>query len=512
MRFLNSSVQFVLLFFFLIPINGQSYYVSPSGEDSNPGTRQRPWRTISRANSHEFGPGESLLFEGGRVFRGTLSLDREDSGSSQAPVTIDSFGDGRAVLDAGKNRAIEVDGTSHLRIRNLKIVGSGRKTGNSESGIYLTGAENIEIDSIEVSGFRYSGLYFTGVTQGKFTRIHAHQNGFSGISSHGDWSREIYVGHCLTENNPGDPTILNNHSGNGIVLGKVRGATIEYCESRYNGWDMPRKGNGPVGIWAYHSDRVVIQYNIAHHNRSTGTDGGGFDFDGGMTNSVLQYNYSHNNHGTGYLICQYKGAAPFRNNVVRYNISQDDGLSNHDAGIFLWQGDKGMDTTLVHNNTIYNSKGSAVGFGAADGVDREQILGRFYNNIFVSGEGQITGGAHKGEFKGNLYWAMGDGGFLVDGYTSLEDWAESTGQEKIGEQLVGIFADPKLAKNGTGLLNDPNRRKELGEYLLLTSSPAVDRALNLQELIGVAPGLQDYYGNLLPQGAGFDIGAHELVR
>ena len=125
-------------------------------------------------------------------------------------------------------------------------------------------------------------------------------------------SKNIYVGYCLAENNPGDPTILTNHSGNGIVIGRVSKALIEYCEARYNGWDMPRKGNGPVGIWTWHADQVIIQFCVSHHNRSTGVDGGGFDFDGGVTNSILQYNYSHDNHGSGYLICQYDGAAPFR--------------------------------------------------------------------------------------------------------------------------------------------------------------------------------------------------------
>jgi hypothetical protein len=46
---------------------------------------------------------------------------------------------------------------------------------------------------------------------------------------------------------PGDPSILNNHSGNGIVVGNAEKVTIEYCEAANNGWDMPRQGNGPVG-------------------------------------------------------------------------------------------------------------------------------------------------------------------------------------------------------------------------------------------------------------------------
>ena len=100
---------------------------------------------------------------------------------------------------------------------------------------------------------------------------------------------------------PGDPSNLTNHSGNGIVVGNVSDAIIEYCEASNNGWDMPRKGNGPVGIWAWNADRVTIQFCISHDNKSPGDDGGGFDLDGGVTNSVLQYNLSYNNDGPGLL-------------------------------------------------------------------------------------------------------------------------------------------------------------------------------------------------------------------
>ena len=32
-------------------------------------------------------------------------------------------------------------------------------------------------------------------------------------------NHRIYIGYCKAENNPGDPTELKNHSGNGIVVG-----------------------------------------------------------------------------------------------------------------------------------------------------------------------------------------------------------------------------------------------------------------------------------------------------
>jgi len=57
---------------------------------------------------------------------------------------------------------------------------------------------------------------------------------------------------------------------------------------------------GGVGIWAWDSNDIVIQHNIAHHNRTGSYDGGGFDLDGGVSNSIMHYNLSYENDGSGY--------------------------------------------------------------------------------------------------------------------------------------------------------------------------------------------------------------------
>ena len=484
---------------------GADYYVGAKGDDANPGSAERPWRTIERVNRCEPRPGDRILLEGGRTFRGTLRLN-----AAFSKVVVSSFGDGRAVVDGGNGRAVSIEGAKGLAVRNLRLIGSGRKTGNTESGLVVAHAEEVEISDVEVSGFRSSGVAITGSGGVRVLRVHAHENGYAGISSDGELSHDLYVAHCLVENNPGDPTARDNHSGNGIVIGRTRGAIIESCEARYNGWDMPWTGNGPVGIWTFESDHVTIQFCVAHHNRSTATDGGGFDFDGGMTNSVLQYNYSHDNFGSGYLICQYDGAGPFADNVVRYNISQDDGLKAHDAGIYVWVGGRGMKGALVHNNTIFNNKGSAVAFDVEKKFARPAPEMRFYNNIFVSLGPQIRGGARHGRFVGNLYWSMGERGFLVDGYRDFVKWAAATGQEVSGDRLAGRFADPRLRKDGTGLLTDPDALASLAEYLLLPGSPAIDAGVDLRERFGIDPGKRDFYGTSLPQGRGFDIGAAEF--
>ncbi|HXK59656.1 MAG TPA: right-handed parallel beta-helix repeat-containing protein [Acidobacteriota bacterium] len=524
----RSHLVLKALIFSVLGANGaaKDYYVSPRGDDANPGTKDNPFRSIEKINSIDFQPGDSILFEGGQTFTGTLVLDAADSGEPGKKLTVTSYGSGRAVIDGGFGRAISIDGCNHVVIRNLRLKGSGRKSDSTESGLWAQSAEGLEVDEVEVWGFRRNGIHMNGVADVRITRVHAHDNGKEGIGIMGPArSRDVYIGYCLAENNPGDPSFTKTHSGSGIFVGYTDVALIEYCEARFNGWDMGwRGGNGPVGIWAWQSDRVVMQYNVSHHNRSTTGDGGGFDLDGGVTNSIIQYNYSHNNFGPGYLICQV-GRNKFSGNIVRYNISQDDGLKTDKiegrtvrqvAAIRVWIGGENMVDTLVHNNTIFNSQGAAVDFGGNEAVTRGTLpVITFCNNIFATGGPQIE--YHEaprplqgvGRFVGNLYYGLGGRGFHVDHYTDINEWAAATGQEKVRDRVVGIVADPLLSQGGIGLLMDPKKLTTLYEYQLLPGSPAIDRGLDVKSLFGVDPGVRDYYGNPLPAAGSVDLGAHE---
>jgi len=486
----------------------RDYYVSSSGSDANPGTHARPWQTIARANEGDLRPGDRLLFEGGKTFAGTIRLGANDSGARGRLVEISSYGDGRATIDGGNGGGLAASGCSYLSITNLRFVGSGRKAGNTERGVMLSSGEEAVVDGIEVSGFRGSGLLLAGMRDSRVANVYAHDNGADGIAVGSSdpeeqlWSERIYIAHCVAENNPGDPSNLVNHSGNGIVVGCVRDCVIEYCEAMNNGWDMPRQGNGPVGIWAWKADRVTIQFCVSHDNKSPGWDGGGFDLDGGVTNSVLQYNYSYNNVGPGYFLCQYPTGPVWKSNVVRYNISVNDGYRNNvGAGIEIYGGDERISDAEIYNNLVYNEKGAAVGFGGLAAPNM-----RFRNNIFVTKGPLIKGDWTHARFEANCYWQLDrealfataaqeepSGSTQSSDYKTLSDWIAASSQEKTGGEVVGVFADPKLAEMGVMPQLKPDQLSTLTAYRLLSGSPAFGAGIPIPDNGG-----RDFWGSPVP--------------
>lgn len=112
----------------------RTFYVSASGSDAAAGTSpEAAWRTLARVNRTRFAPGDRILLRGGEAFAGTLVFD-DERGTPARPITVASYGPGRATIDAGAGSAIRVHNAGGFRIANLRLAGSGR-TANRGSGI-----------------------------------------------------------------------------------------------------------------------------------------------------------------------------------------------------------------------------------------------------------------------------------------------------------------------------------------------------------------------------------------
>jgi hypothetical protein len=348
---------------------GNAYYIAAEGNDAGTGSKARPWKSIEKINSIQLRPGDMVFFQGGKTFSGNLLLDSTDAGTEESEIILTSTANSSATIDGGNLTALTIKNSAYIKINQLHFIGLGRKNGNTKDGVVITNSRYISVDSLDVSGFQKSGLLVNASHNIEVKNVYAHDNGFAGILISGDKkgsSDNIHVTGCAAVNNPGDPTNLNSHSGNGILAGNCKKVLIEYSSATNNGWDIPRIGNGPVGIWAYEADSVVIQNCISYKNKTSvgGEDGGGYDFDGGVTNSTIQQCLSHDNQGSGFGIFQYAGATDWHDNIIRNNISVNDGnVSRAGASAFIWNGSKDKNqfkNLQFYNNILYNSKGAVL--------------------------------------------------------------------------------------------------------------------------------------------------------
>ena len=451
---------------------GRTWYIDTTGSDAGNGTRLKPFKTINRANALFLAAGDTLFFHSGQRFEGTLQLRSGLNGTRSKAIVITSWGKGYATIDGRDSSAIRVYNEQFIKLQHLVLLGSGRKTGNVKDGLALINSNNIDVQDLDISGFQKSGLLIYSSKNVIAKNIFVHDNGSAGITVEAPYqTRESYnirILSCRAENNPGDPTNLNNHSGNGIVVGDCRKVLIDHCTATNNGWDMPRIGNGPVGIWAYEADSVIIQHCLSYKNKTSkgGADGGGFDLDGGVTNSIVQYNLSYDNWGSGYCIFQYWGASPWHDNVFRYNISENDGtVSDSQAGLYIWNSsddEKQFHDCQVYGNIIYNDKVAAISFS-----EKSESKGiRMYNNIFVGRDTLIKGKDKIGDVKfwQNDWWSIA-AGFNIDGITSFKGWALKTGQEQI-DGIVGFNIKPDFKAPGKTKITSASQFRKFENYVL----------------------------------------------
>jgi len=495
-------------------IDERGYFIDGIiGSDTYPGTINKPLKTIDELNLRLQKKVANICFAGGQTFNGKLVLNGIN-GSDRSPVKIKSWGNGRAVINGENGEAIKIENSRNIWILDLDLKGNGRNHGNKTNGLSILQSSSCKVENINTIGFQKSGVALYNCTYSVVRKVIASENGFCGINIMGSartLSRKILIQDCKAENNPGDPTNLENHSGNGILVGVSDSVTIDHCTATNNGWDMPRQGNGPVGIWTWESDHVTIQYCISYRNKTSknAKDGGGFDLDGGVTNSVIQYCLSYENQGAGYGLFQYAGESFWSANTIRYCVSINDGQTTEGSGgIFLWNGSADVNQLtgcMIYNNVIYNSGAPLISFENSSAHKNFT----FCNNIFIGSGKPISGVFTGSSFIGNDWWNTG-GDIKFMKYASLAEWAKSTGQEMIKSRLAGMQLDPKFTGPLLTDISDPYQLEKLSGYILHSDSPLKNKGLDLKTLFGIEQPARDFYGNPVPFGTISEPGIYKM--
>jgi hypothetical protein len=510
---------------------GLSYYVSNSGSDSNNGlTPATAWQTIARVNSQTFAAKATVLFKGGQTFIGGIVLT---TSHTPGPITIGSYKSGKATISSGNSTAcVTATNIPSVTINDIACIGGGNTSGTT-SGISIANSLSGDVSlagptvtNVTVSGYGVNGIEVKGTNGNSgfngvnisYDSVHDVTGNsapltsciyvYSNVSAHAH--SNVVVAHNTVYSCTGKAG-QSNWTGSGITLDAVNGGLMEYNVAHDFGAANTNCG-GPVGIWAYESNKITIQYNEAYNGMagSGGCDGGGFDLDGGETNSIMQYNYSHNNVGNGYLVDGFTGGNN-SGSVVRFNISQNDGANTSKSAGIQVEAD-GTSTTAgcyVYNNTVYTNVGKDfISNSAGDG-----IACTISNNIFYTlqpgGINTAVTTPSNFTFTGNDYYG---GTYLWNGigYSTFAAWQAASGQEKIGGSNVGHTAEPMLVVYGGGGTVAGYTPANLNEYQLQTGSPMLDAGLNLNIKYGLTLPATDYYGASLSAGA-LPIGAGQRV-
>ncbi|MFD5098585.1 right-handed parallel beta-helix repeat-containing protein [Streptomyces albidochromogenes] len=496
-----------------------TYYVSPDGDDRSAGTSPgEAWRSLARAERTALDAGDKLLLKGGARFAGTLTVGEAEAGSADRPVVIGSYGGGRATVVATGTPGLSVHNTAGVEIRDLKVTGKGSSY-LREGGINLysdlPGGEQLDhvtVSHVDVSGFR-AGIAVGGAEGSagfmnvRVSEAQLHDNKDVGLLTYGpDFNaarpsyahQNILVERVEAHHNTGDPKTTETHSGNGIILGGVRDATVRDSSAHDNGTRAAAAAPaGPVGIWAYDATEVLLEHNTSFRNHTgNAVDGAGFGLDSNVSSSTIQYNLAFQNDGPGYYAYASKKNGAHRDNTIRYNIATDNGRKLPVNGALAIHGEDIRDLDIYQNTLVMSD--SPNGPGPAIRLREGQTGVTVRNNILVTDKAPLIT-AEKGLgprnviLQGNNY-STPAGSWSIDwaarSYPDLDTWRTATGQERADGRPSGLSVDPCFA--GGEL---PDIRSAADASLIVPDCAVLaGKGLDLRALFDTDPGTVDYFG------------------
>ena len=467
--------------------------MATNGSDANPGTLDRPWRTIQTAAT-TVGAGSTVYVRGGSYHeRVTIQV----SGAPGQPIVFQSYPGEQAIIDgtgltpsAGWSALIDIRDRSHLVIQGFEICHYRTAQENHlPMGIFVTGAgDNIQILDNKIHHIETN---FTGRDGGD-----AH-----GVAVYGTRAPQALTGIVVDGN---EVYALKLGSSESLVVnGNVDGFQITNNVVHDNnniGIDaIGFEGKAPDPAYDQARHGLIARntvYNIdSYGNPAYGTDrnADGIYVDGG-TRLVVERNVTHDCNIGIELASEHAGRSTsfitLRNNFVYHNTNVGIAIGGYDTRRGSTEHCVIVNNTLFGNDYRQEGNGELlVQFDARHNVIKNNIFSANSQNALIANPyTQNTGNV----VDYNLYFAPGGAANSVWQWKSVRYTGFARYQAQTGNDAHGLFADPELRSTSTFDLH------------LQTDSPAIDRG----QTIGEA-GDEDIDGQPRVQGAAIDIGADE---
>ncbi|ANQ51740.1 T9SS type A sorting domain-containing protein [Flammeovirga sp. MY04] len=535
-------------------IYAEDYYLSSvSGSDTNAGTSANsPWKTLSKMNSIQLGPGDRVLFKSNETFRGEFIVN--GSGAEGNPIIITSYGTGSKPIVTGQvgeagggdyMQAILVENNDNivfdgLEIQNNRTVDRYDVDSKKAFGIHIrnftdnTSLKNFvfrnmtfksvyavepilykpDFDKLEVSAIRVYNIqntldkvrniqnvlvedsYFTDIQR---LGVHFKHDGANAIGNGTDKMnriQDVVVRNC-TFDHLGGSSVLPQRTYNCLIEHNMFDHPGASTDPR-----MPGRGSA---VWNWHSINTVVQYNSCISSRGY-LDSHGAHVDNENDYTFIQYNYMIDCEG-GFV--EILGGS--NNSVYRFNVSVNDGW-REDGGVTgawwnsnhtIWISPDIMnkkpvrcEVNYIYNNTMVLDRN----FETCIEIDAKDT--HIFNNIFYTINGGGIGTKHT-VIKTN------DAPFVVDNNLYFGN-IDSRFTDYDNNQ---VNADPSFTNTGSGA----------DKYKLNSNSPALYSGITNPgpAIPGAGTGIfadlppyptQDYYGNPVDYASGnISIGAYNGV-
>ena len=471
------------------------YYVTPGGDDANPGSESQPWATIQHA-ADVLTPGDTVYVRAGTYHEDVaIHVSGSDTGGN---IIFRNYPDETPVLD-GTGLTVPASNSGLFFIKNQSyLVIEGFELRNYQSstpdivpvGIHIRGASH----HIQILDNHIHDIASTAPVDSNLMGRDA-----LGLAVYGDDAANS-IHDILIEDNELDHLTLGSSESltlNGNVTDfTVRGNRVH---------DNDNIGIVAIGFEGTSSDPAtdqardgVISDNVvtnidSQNNPAYGGErsADGIYVDGGTRITIERNRVHHSNIGIE-LASEHKNRATsfvtLRNNLV---------YQNHIGGLFMGGYDKQRgrteDCTIV-NNTFYQNDSQQDGNGEMllQYDTRRNVIAN--NILYANDQGYLITNPYTENTDNvvdyNLYFSpigqWSEWQWQKTNYQGFDHWKSGTGND-----AHGLFADPQFS--------DPAHL----DFTLTSSSPAIDAADQAR-----APD-DDFLGVPRPQGAGDDIGAYE---
>ena len=503
--------------------NGNTYYVSTGGSDSNNGLSSgAAWKTITHA-AKMAKAGDIVYIKAGNY--GNENVVCSNSGTPTSPIKFIGYKSSPGDITSNYyNPATENWSSSEMPT----ITGTSRTVGTAFT---ISGKSNIIVKNIQAStslhGFwlyRHSNVFIENCNAKSFGTDAGQAFACEGLLTGNNYNdiNTRFIG-CVAKNacDNGMSHFGNHELIKNCTIYQDEGATTTLSMDYYLVFrgnhnmavnNYVKRANSGVGHTGYvgiksgedNGQRIGSVYNLFANNKIYGIGRSLL-----ARNSTTNFNVFKNNYVEGLGTKSGGGIAIFGG--VKGNIWEGNTIKNVKEFIQIWGNsedawdtNKTMENNIIRNNTFHNASELILGQND-DWISHTSFKfnnNKFYNNTFVNVERYFYT-----LLQSNGSWTMSGNTWENNIFYNIKNYKHPETTVNIGFTYdTNNFFNNGFGEQGTNVINSNPQFVDInsGNFRLKPESPLIDKGKAIQ---GVKFDLE---GNHRPQGKSIDIGAFEF--